>query len=162
MELFAIYLISRLTEFKASLSTISQVSATLLLACLAARLFAECGTSAAVKQQAAKDPEPSEDTFQYLGVRRVSQRGVKLFGPIFVLSFMLNMFIPTTRDAVAIAGGYGLVEAVKNETVQRLFGKSTKVASQWLDEQLNGTPKNDSSAESKNSTAAPEQSKTAR
>jgi len=53
------------------------------------------------------------------------------------------MLLPTTRDAIVIAGGYGLVEAVKNERVQRLFSKSAQVASQWLDEQLNGPPSKD-------------------
>lgn len=48
-----------------------------------------------------------------------------------------------------------MVEAVKNERVQRLFSKSAQVASQWLEEQLNGPEAKGKGASVKESVSAP-------
>lgn len=145
MELFLIYLVTRLSDLKEGLHGISILAGVLLGAVLAARVLNEFVTSTEVKEKAAVETDPkkalSTDVFVYLGIRRSTKRGLWFFTPVFVLVFCINLFLPTTRDAVVIAGGYGLVEAVKNERVQRLFAKSAKVASQWLEAQLNGEDK---------------------
>lgn len=146
MELFLIYLVTRLTELKSGLDSIILVSGALLCAALAFRLLNEFLTDAKVKDTLAAEAESNSDVFLYQGVRRTSRRGLMLFTPVFVVAVFFNMLLPTTRDAIVIAGGYGLVEAVKNERVQRLFSKSAQVASQWLDEQLNGPPSKDAAS----------------
>jgi hypothetical protein len=141
MELFLIYLVTRLTDLKDGLHSIEICAGLLVAAAVVARLVNEFFTDAAIKDKVAAGHTDNKDAYYYLGVQRTSKHGLKLFLPVFVVAFVLNLFLPTTRDAVVIAGGYGLVEAVKNERVQRLFTKSTNVASQWLDEQLNGDDK---------------------
>ena len=138
MELFLIYLITRLTDFKSGLSVVIWVSGILLLVVLALRVASELFTSAADKQKAAEEGEHEANVFIYRGLRRTTRRGLWMFTPVFLVAFGINMLLPTTRDALIIAGGYGLVEAVKNERVQRFFNKSAQVASTWLDDQLNG------------------------
>lgn len=141
MELFLIFLITRLTEFKEALTWVFVVSGILAVVALAGHVANEAFTEEKVKKQPAEDAATDADVYLYQGSRRVTAAGFKRFLPIFIVAFVMNLFLPNTRDAVVIAGGYGLVEAVKNERVQRLFGKSANVASQWLDEQLNGDKK---------------------
>lgn len=141
MELFLLYVITRLTELKDALGSIEVVSGLLLTLVIIGRIGNELLTDGATKTRPVTDGETNGDVFFYHGIRRTTGRGMKMFLPVFLVAFILNMFLPTTRDAVVIAGGYGLVEAVKNERVQRLFSKSANVASQWLDEQLNGDEK---------------------
>jgi hypothetical protein len=141
MELFFIFLITRLTDLKGALTWLFVVSGILAVAALAGRVATESFTEAKVKDRPAEDASTDGDVYIYQGARRVTSGGFKVFLPVFILAFVVNLFLPNTRDAVVIAGGYGLVEAVKNERVQRLFGKSANVASQWLDEQLNGEKK---------------------
>lgn len=138
MELFLIYLVTRLTELKSGLGSIIIVAGILVGLALAFRLLNEFLTNAETKDKPAEEAATDLDVFVYQGVRRTSRKGLLLFTPVFVVAIFMNMLLPTTRDAIVIAGGYGLVEAVKNERVQRLFSKSAQVASQWLDEQLNG------------------------
>lgn len=162
MELFLLYVITRLTELKDALGSIEVVSGLLLTLVIIGRIGNELLTDGATKTRPVTDGETNGDVFFYHGIRRTTGRGLKMFLPVFVVVFMLNMFLPTTRDAVVIAGGYGLVEAVKNERVQRLFSKSANVASQWLDEQLNGddkdaeTKKAEAKSEEKSTEAKPE------
>lgn len=141
MELFLIFLITRLTDLKSALTWVFVVAGILAVAALVARVANEAFTEAKYKEPPAEDAPPDGQVYLYQGARRVTSAGFKRFLPIFIVAFVLNLFLPNTRDAVVIAGGYGLVEAVKNERVQRLFGKSANVASQWLDEQLNGEEK---------------------
>ena len=149
MELFIIYLITRLTDFKSALTCLSIVMGILTAMALAIRLFNEFCTTYSIKDRAAKNIE-NKETFVYLGVKRSSTRGLWWFTPVFVLVFSLNIILPTTRDALVIAGGYGLTEAVKNEKVQKLFTKSAQVASSWLERQLKdddkAAPSNQSSS----------------
>jgi len=151
MELFFIFLITRLTDLKGALTWVFVISGILAVAALAGRIANEAFTEAKDKEQPAEGGQPKGGAYLYQGARRVTGAGFKCFLPVFIVTFTLNLFLPNTRDAVVIAGGYGLVEAVKNERVQRLFGKSANVASQWLDEQLNGEKK-----ETKPEEAAPE------
>jgi len=141
MELFLIYLITRLTDIKGALSWVVGVSGVLLAVTLVVYALNEVLTEAKVKAREADEGSTDGELYMYKGAQRVTKAGLRRFVPIFVVAFTLNLFLPNTRDAVVIAGGYGLVEAVKNERVQRLFGKSATVASQWLDEQLNGEKK---------------------
>jgi hypothetical protein len=143
MEMFLIYVVTRLTDFKDMLSTVSLYAGILLGAAFVLRLVNEFFTSPETKDNASKveGEVTNAPVFVYLGIRRTTKRGMWWFAPVFVLTFGLNMLLPTTRDAVMIAGGYGIVEAVKNERVQQLFAKSAKVTSQWLDAQLNGSDK---------------------
>ncbi len=143
MELFLIYLVTRLTELKSGLGTILVATGILLTIAVVVRLFNEFFTSAETKDRPVEDQSHDRDVFIYHGIRRTTRRGLWMFAPVFVVTLFINMLLPTTRDAVVIAGGYGLVEAVKNERVQRLFSKSAQVASQWLDEQLNGESKDE-------------------
>lgn len=138
MELFVIYAVTRLTELKEGLWGITLVSGILLALTVVLRLGNELFTSAEVSQRPPEDASDDRDVFLYQGIRRSTKRGLWWFAPVFLVFFSINLFLPTTRDAVVIAGGYGLVEAVKNERVQKLFTKSAAVASHWLDEQLNG------------------------
>lgn len=149
MELFLLYVITRLTELKDALGDIEVLSGLLLTLVIIGRIGNELLTDGATKTRPATDGETNTDVFFYHGIRRTTSRGLKMFLPVFLVAFILNMFLPTTRDAVVIAGGYGLVEAVKNERVQRLFSKSANVASQWLDEQLNGEEKDGKKEEAK-------------
>lgn len=140
MELFLIYLVTRLTDLKDGLSGIATVSGILLGLTLALRMLSEFLTEANIKDAPLEEQTHNKDVALYQGIRRSTKRGLWMFAPVFVLALVINMFLPTTRDAVVIAGGYGLVEAVKNERVQTLFSKSAQVASKWLDEQLNDEP----------------------
>lgn len=54
---------------------------------------------------------------------------------LFVIIMGVKMFIPSKEDAVVIAAGVGITEAVKSETAQRLASKSVGVIEQWLDKQ---------------------------
>lgn len=141
MELFLIYVVTRLTELKDGLHSVAWLAGIFLLLTIALRLLNELFTEADTKDRPVEDAKDSRDVFLYQGIRRTTKRGLWFFTPVFMLVFIVNLFVPTTRDAVVIAGGYGLVEAVKNERVQRLFTKSASVASQWLDAQLNGDDK---------------------
>ncbi len=141
MELFLIYVVTRLTELKEGLHDIAWIAGIFLLLTIVLRLATELFTEAETKDKPAEEAKTDRDVFVYQGIRRTTKRGLWFFTPVFMLVFVVNLFVPTTRDAVVIAGGYGLVEAVKNERVQRLFTKSASVASQWLDAQLNGEDK---------------------
>lgn len=144
MELFLIYIITRLTDLKDALDSVVTLSGIFLTAIIVARLVNTFFTPVSVKERAASDEEPDLNVYIFRGVEQSTRRGIRLFAPLFVAVLVVNLFLPTTKDAVVIAGGYGLVEAVKNERVQVLFAKSAKVAGIWLDEQLNGEHKDSS------------------
>lgn len=140
MEIFLIYVVTRLTELKGALGLISFWSGFLVALAFLAAVLNEFLTEPDTKKVEIKDGEtPEANVYYYQGVRKVSRRGLWFFTPVFVIVFTVNLFLPTTRDALVIAGGYGLMEAVSNERVQRLFGKSAQVAQQWLDSKLNDT-----------------------
>lgn len=138
MELFLIYLVTRLTELKDYLTLISVVSGTILAAAIVMWFVNEFSTSAEHKVAPLSDSSSKHETALYLGYRRLFRRSSRYLIPLFAVSFICNALIPTSRDAITIAGGYGLVAAVKNERVQRLFQKSTQVATQWVDSELDG------------------------
>jgi hypothetical protein len=139
MELFVIYLLTRLTDIKSGLSSVTFWMGVAVVLCLVARLINEHTTKVDMRDDKREtNEELPKDIYVYRRIKAITGRGLKMFVPVFVFAFVMNLFVPTTRDAIVIAGGYGLTEAVKNERVQRLFNKSTAVASKWLDEQLNG------------------------
>lgn len=137
MELFLIYLVTRLSELKGALASIEVLAGILLLMTVLLRVGNEFLTNPSTREASPEEDRMTTDVFMYQGIKRSTKRGLWIFTPVFVLCFVANLLLPTTRDAVVIAGGYGLVEAVKNERVQQWFNKSARIASQWLDAQLN-------------------------
>ena len=47
-------------------------------------------------------------------------------------SLFVAVFTPSQKDAMFIAGGAGVLEAVKSETVQRVANKSVEAVERWL------------------------------
>jgi hypothetical protein len=146
MELVVIYFVTRLTALKGALDVITVVSCVLMLASIIGALINEFATDIADKDAEPVTHTGNGNVFMYQGFRRSSRRSLRYLIPIFVVSFMANILLPTSRDAVTIAGGYGLVEAVKSDRVQRLFHKSSQVATSWLDAQIGSTPSTGSAA----------------
>lgn len=150
MELFLIYLVTRLTDFKEAIDSVADVAGVMLVLTIVVRVLNEFITEPQDREKAkaletdkanevpASDGNYESSLFFYLGIRRTTKRGLWMFTPVFLVCFVVNLLLPTTRDAVVIAGGYGVVEAVQNEKFQQLFAKSAKVATQWLEVQLNG------------------------
>ncbi|KWU19201.1 hypothetical protein [Burkholderia cenocepacia] len=136
MELFLIYFVTRLTELKSHLDVLSVVTGVLLTAVIIVYAANEFFTTPKDKDAEPTSHKGDSSVFLYQGIRRSSRRSLRYLIPFFAVSFVLNMLLPSSKDAIAIAGGYGLVEAVKNDTVQRLFHKSSQVATSWLDAQL--------------------------
>ena len=158
MEIFLIYVITRLTELKGTLGLITFWAGFLVALAFLAAVLNEFLTEPDTKKAEVKEgEEPEGNVYFYRGIRKVSRRGLWFFTPVFLIAFTVNLFLPSTRDALVIAGGYGLMEAVSNERVQRLFGKSAQVAQQWLDSKLNDTAdakKDDKKPDSKNEKSA--------
>ena len=148
MELFVIYFITRLTELKGAFDVVTVVSGVLMLASITGALINEFATDIADKDAEPVTHTGNGNVFMYQGFRRSSRRSLRYLIPIFVVSFTANILLPTSRDAVTIAGGYGLVEAVKSDRVQRLFHKSSQVATSWLDAQIGSAPSVGSAASS--------------
>jgi hypothetical protein len=123
-----------------ALDVVTVVSGVLMLASIIGALINEFATDIADKDAEPVTHTGNGNVFMYQGVRRSSRRSLRYLIPIFVVSFTANILLPTSRDAVTLAGGYGLVEAVKSDRVQRLFHKSSQVATSWLDAQIGSTP----------------------
>lgn len=126
MELFWLYVITRLSGFKEALSDVSLLSGAMLAACIFFYFVAKLRTC-----------DTERKIFITAGILNQCRKGLWILVPLFFLSSSLNMLLPSTRDGIMVAGAYGVTEAVKNERVQQVFSKSAKVASQWLDAQLN-------------------------
>lgn len=58
-----------------------------------------------------------------------------LIAPLVFVS-VLSVFIPTKRDAILIAAGVGVVEAVKGIQTSTLVGKSAELLEAWIESEL--------------------------
>ncbi len=134
MEIFWIYLITRLDEMKDFLGTGQGFFGVFFVLSVVAYAIFRFTTKTLKASEV--DAADYDDKVAYRG-KKVTVRGMWIFGILFGLFAIPNMLLPTTRDALVIAGGYGLTEAVKSEKFQTMFSKSTIVATSWLDEKLN-------------------------
>jgi len=67
--------------------------------------------------------------------KALAKKWMPVFATVFILTSATKPFIPSKEDAMLIAAGVGITEAVKSETAQRLASKSVAVVEKWLDEQ---------------------------
>ena len=52
---------------------------------------------------------------------------------VAICSLIISVLVPSQKDAMFIAGGAGVLEAVKSETAQRVANKSVGAVERWLD-----------------------------
>ena len=52
---------------------------------------------------------------------------------VAICSLIISVLVPSQKDAMFIAGGAGVLEAVKSETAQRVANKSVEAVERWLD-----------------------------
>jgi len=52
---------------------------------------------------------------------------------VAICSLIISVLVPSQKDAMFIAGGAGVLEAVKSETAHRVANKSVEAVERWLD-----------------------------
>lgn len=60
-------------------------------------------------------------------------KALKWCGVVWVLSVFVACLLPSTKSATVLAGAYAIKEVSKNETAQRLAGRSVKLIEDWLE-----------------------------
>lgn len=74
---------------------------------------------------------------------RLTKRLMKVFVPVFTISLLITVFIPTTKEALVIYGVGGTVDYLKaNPTAKKLPDKCINALDKWVDSF--STEKNDS------------------
>ena len=59
---------------------------------------------------------------------------LKIVVPVFIISLLLEIFIPTTKEALVIYGVGGTVDYIKqNPTAKQLPDKCVKALDKWVD-----------------------------
>ena len=78
-----------------------------------------------------------------VGVAEDLHRMCRIGKPIIIVGIIfgtLGVLTPNRADAVAIIAGYGVLEAVKTETAQRLASTSVRIIEKWLNRHLDKLP----------------------
>ena len=73
----------------------------------------------------------------------ISKKLLKIFTPIFVVSLLLEIFVPTTKEAMLIYGVGGTIDYVKsNPVAKQIPDKCITALDKWVDG-LNDKEKSD-------------------
>ena len=86
------------------------------------------------KINAEHDEENCEDWNEYMQRYKECMRYAKIGVIVFLVSVFINIFIPTTKQALLIYGVGGTIDYIKsNETAKQLPDKCIKSLDKWVD-----------------------------
>ena len=71
------------------------------------------------------------------GAHKASSAMLKIFTPIFIISLLLTVFVPKTKELYIIYGVGGTIDYLKqNPTAQKLPEKYLKLLDSWADDKI--------------------------
>lgn len=120
-DFLALYIVAILSNLRQNLEDIYTTTFWLLLLTFGYHVISHLFTPASTKNTTPPTTPDTSDAYRYHEACRTTRLLLWMIAPVFVFSYCLQ-------------------ELVKNPRTQRLFTKSTAVATKWLDTQLGVSP----------------------